>query len=291
MAFGHAHGATSDPTSPCSCARSTPSRGCWPRRSDEDDAHPRLLAAIGEALAWDFGALWTPIGADGAALRCAHTWESDSTAVAAFAETSRSVMLAPGQGLPGEVWQTGRPAWIADAAEHPRPLPRSRAADAAGLRSAFAFPIRGAGEVLAVMEFFAAARVAPDEELLATVTSLGSQIGQFVGRCRAEQGVRESDARKTAILNAAFDCIVTMDGDGNIVEVNAATETTFGYSAEEMVGRELAELMIPPRQAARGPSPGPTALHGDRRRRGSSATRSSSRPCAPTAARSPSSWP
>ena len=78
------------------------------------------------------------------------------------------------------------------------------------------------------------------------MTSLGSQIGQFVGRCRAEHGVRESEARKTAILNAAFDCIVTMDGDGNIVEVNAATETTFGYSAEEMVGRELAELMIPP---------------------------------------------
>ena len=211
----------------------------------EDEAHPRLLAAIGEALAWDFGALWTPTDARGSALRCAHTWESGA-AVAAFAETSRSVTLATGQGLPGEVWQTGRPAWIADAAEHPRPLPRSRAADGAGLRSAFAFPVRGAGEVLAVMEFFAAARAAPDEELLATVTSLGSQIGQFVGRCRAEQGVRESDARKTAILNAAFDCIVTMDGDGNIVEANAATETTFGYRAEEMVGRELAELMIPP---------------------------------------------
>ena len=30
---------------------------------DEDDAHPRLLAAIGEALAWDFGALWTPTDA------------------------------------------------------------------------------------------------------------------------------------------------------------------------------------------------------------------------------------
>src|SRR5689334_13387464 len=213
---------------------------------DEDDAHPRLLAAIGEALAWDFGALWTPIDAEGSALRCAHTWESAAADLAAFAETCRSVTLAAGQGLPGEVWQTGRPAWIADAAEHPRPLPRSRAADAAGLHSAFAFPIRGGGDALAVMEFFAAARAAPDEKLLATVTSLGSQIGQFVGRCRAEQGVRESDARKSAILNAAFDCIVTMDGDGNIVEVNAATETTFGYSAAEMVGRELAELMIPP---------------------------------------------
>ena len=97
------------------------------------------------------------------------------------------------------------------------------------------------------------------------MTSLGSQIGQFVERCRAERGVRESEARKTAILNAAFDCIVTMDGDGNIVEVNAATETTFGYSAEEMVGRELAELMIPPGKLREDHRRGPAALHGDRR--------------------------
>jgi PAS domain S-box-containing protein len=213
---------------------------------DEDDAYPRLLSAIGAALGWDFGALWTPGDAEGSFLRCEHTWEGESTPVAAFAQASRSITLTPGQGMPGEVWQTGRPAWIADAGEHPRPLPRSTAADAAGLHSAFAFPIRRAGTVLSVAEFFAAARVAPDEELLATMASLGSQIGQFVDRCRAEQSVRESEARKTAILNAAFDCIITMDGSGNIVEVNAATERTFGYTAAEMVGRELAEVMIPP---------------------------------------------
>ncbi|HEX6744407.1 MAG TPA: GAF domain-containing protein [Solirubrobacteraceae bacterium] len=213
---------------------------------DEDDAHPRLLSAIGTALGWDFGALWAPGDEAGAFLRCEHTWEADLTHVAAFTQASRSITLAPGQGLPGEVWQTGRPAWIADAREHPRPLPRSKVADAAGLHSAFAFPIRRGGAVLGVVEFFAAGRVAPDEELLATMASLGSQIGQFVERCRAERSVRDSEARKSAILNAAFDCIVTMDGDGNIVEANAATEKTFGYSAEEMVGRELAELMIPP---------------------------------------------
>jgi PAS domain S-box-containing protein len=213
---------------------------------DEASAHPRLLAAIGGTLNWDFGALWVPVDAAGSALRCEHTWEGAFTFVGDFARTSRSVTLAAGQGLPGEVWQTGRPAWIADAEEHPRPLPRSQAADAAGLLSAFAFPVRRAGQVLAVMEFFTARRVAPDDELLATMTSLGSQIGQFVRRCRAERSVRESEARKTAILNAAFDCIITMDGDGCIVEVNAATERTFGYTSEEMVGRELAEIMIPP---------------------------------------------
>src|SRR6476659_11413236 len=50
---------------------------------DEDDAHPRLLAAIGAALGWDFGALWAPGDDDGSFLRCEHTWEADPTHVAA----------------------------------------------------------------------------------------------------------------------------------------------------------------------------------------------------------------
>ena len=50
----------------------------------------------------------------------------------------------------------------------------------------------------------------------------------------------------TAILDAAFDCIITMDAEGRVVDVNPAAERTFGYSAEEMVGRDLAELIIPP---------------------------------------------
>ena len=37
-----------------------------------------------------------------------------------------------------------------------------------------------------------------------------------------------------------------MDHDGNVVEVNRAAERTFGYRAEQMIGRELAELIVPP---------------------------------------------
>jgi PAS domain S-box-containing protein len=212
----------------------------------EEDVHPQLLAAIGEALRWDFGALWGPIDAEGSRLRCELTWQGAALANDAFARASRDVTLGPGEGMPGLVWETGRPAWIADADEHPRPLPRAETAAEAGLLSAFAFPVRGTGGVFAVMEFFSAARRAADDAMLKTMTSLGSQIGQFVERCRAVRALQESDARKSAILNAAFDCIVTMDGDGCIVEVNEATEKTFGYSADEMVGRELAEVMIPP---------------------------------------------
>ena len=73
-------------------------------------------------------------------------------------------------------------------------------------------------------------RSGPTPALLATMESLGTQISQFVERCRAQQAVRAADARKSAILNAAFDCIVTMDHDGRVLEVNRAAERTFGYA-------------------------------------------------------------
>jgi PAS domain S-box-containing protein len=59
--------------------------------------------------------------------------------------------------------------------------------------------------------------------------------------------VAESEARTRAILEAALECIVTMDDQGRVVEFNPAAERTFGYSRDEIVGREMAELIVPPR--------------------------------------------
>jgi PAS domain S-box-containing protein len=64
-------------------------------------------------------------------------------------------------------------------------------------------------------------------------------------RHRAEKALQESEARKAAILESALDCIVSMDEQGRIVEVNAAAEKIFGYKREEMVGKDMAELIIP----------------------------------------------
>ncbi|MGI9086511.1 MAG: PAS domain S-box protein [Chthoniobacterales bacterium] len=49
-----------------------------------------------------------------------------------------------------------------------------------------------------------------------------------------------------AILDSALDCIVTMDAGGMIREFNPAAERVFGYTRKEAVGRELAELIVPP---------------------------------------------
>lgn len=62
---------------------------------------------------------------------------------------------------------------------------------------------------------------------------------------RAEKGIQEISLRKSAILDASLDCIVTMDAQGNIIDFNPAAERTFGYSRQQVVGQRLAEKIIP----------------------------------------------
>jgi PAS domain S-box-containing protein len=48
------------------------------------------------------------------------------------------------------------------------------------------------------------------------------------------------------ILDASMDCIISIDHDGRIIEFNPASEQTFGYAREQVIGCELADLIIPP---------------------------------------------
>ncbi len=69
-------------------------------------------------------------------------------------------------------------------------------------------------------------------------------------RKRAEEKVRESEARLQAILNTAADAIITIDQRGIIQSVNPATERMFGHTAAEMVGQNVNVLMPSPYQEA-----------------------------------------
>lgn len=56
----------------------------------------------------------------------------------------------------------------------------------------------------------------------------------------------QSEVRKSAIMNSSLDCIVTMDHRGDITEFNPAAEKAFGYRREEVMGRNLADMLVPP---------------------------------------------
>jgi PAS domain S-box-containing protein len=66
-----------------------------------------------------------------------------------------------------------------------------------------------------------------------------------IARARAEE-LAASEARQRAILEAALDCVISMDENGCVRYFNAAAERTFGYSAADVIGRELADTIVPP---------------------------------------------
>ncbi len=79
-----------------------------------------------------------------------------------------------------------------------------------------------------------------------TLTGAVVTFTDVTDRVEAEQALRESEARKSAIMASALDAVLTIDRAGTIVDYNAAAERIFGFPREEAVGREMAELIIPP---------------------------------------------
>jgi PAS domain S-box-containing protein len=61
-----------------------------------------------------------------------------------------------------------------------------------------------------------------------------------------ERELKRSEIRKAAIVDSALDCIVTIDHEGCITEFNPAAEQTFGYPRQAVLGKHLADVIIPP---------------------------------------------
>jgi PAS domain S-box-containing protein len=208
------------------------------------EVYAATLEAVGRSLGWELGAVWE-VGPDDRRLRCVCTWHAGDGAPE-FEALSERLTLGAGEGLPGRLLVAGRPGWIADAPDD-RNFPRADAARRAGLHAAFGFPLLSPRGVVGVMEFFSRDVREPDERLLESMAVLGSQDGQFVARRHAEAEVRASESRLRAALEAALDAVVTMDHRGHVLDWNRAAEATFGYRAHEAIGRDMADLIVPPR--------------------------------------------
>ncbi|HJQ81172.1 MAG TPA: PAS domain S-box protein [Lacipirellulaceae bacterium] len=87
---------------------------------------------------------------------------------------------------------------------------------------------------------------APIRDATGTIVGAVLTFRDITEQRRAHAALRESEARKAAILQTALDCIITMNHEGKVVEFNPAAETTFGYARDEVMGKELCDLIIPP---------------------------------------------
>jgi anti-anti-sigma regulatory factor len=150
-----------------------------------EEAVPRVLRAVCEALGWELGLVWA-LDREAEVLRFVEAWRAPGVDVGEFERLSGQRTFTRGEaGLPGRVWGDAEALWVEDLAADAS-FPRASAAAHAGLHAALAFPVKMRGEVVAVLEFFSRELRPPDDALLALLASVGSQMGQVIGRQRAE---------------------------------------------------------------------------------------------------------
>ncbi len=201
-----------------------------------DEAAPRILQAICEALGWEHGAVWA-IDREAGLLRCGEIWNAAGVGFPDFDAASMQATFSPGIGLPGRVWATGQPAWIPDVVADSN-FPRGPIAAREGLHAAFGFPVLLRGEVLSVMEFFSREIRPPDQGLLAMLAAVGNQIGLFVDRRTAQEELNR-------FFTLSLDLMCIAGYDGYFKRVNPAWQRVLGYTDEELLSRPYRDFVHP----------------------------------------------
>lgn len=236
------------------------------------EAAPQILQIVCEGLDWRLGQVWR-VDYDKDVLAFVGAWHAPSKEVEQFVAANRDVTFRREEGLPGRVWASGAAAWIDDVVEDPN-FPRAALATRADLHAGFAAPIAASGATLGVLEFFSSEPRDPDEDLLGIMASIGSQIGQFVNRRRAELDLRESRDELEAILRSVREGIVVERRGGQFDFANEAAAHLLGCeSVDELLrmsvhdafarfeitdeqGREVPTAKLPGKLARRGrPAP------------------------------------
>lgn len=212
--------------------------------SDLQEAAHKIIQVLCTGAGWDLGAIWR-VDRTRNEMACVEVWRTPSILAPQFETSTRTLRCSAGEGLPGRVWRSGKPAWIQDVTTDDN-FPRAAAAGAAGIHSAVGFPIKLGEITLGVIECFSRETRAPDENFLEVVGDIGSQIGQFVERKRSEDLLLESEKRLRAVVETAADGILTIDEHGTINTANPAAERIFGYQAAEIIGANVNLLMAEP---------------------------------------------
>ena len=228
---------------------------------EPDELCARVLGTLGETLGWTYGAVWRPEG-DAGMLRCAALWHDPGAdpQVAAFAEVSRRMRIAPGRGLPGRTYAFRRPSWIADVGADGN-MPRSGHAVRAGLTTAVAFPITLAEDCAGVIEFFSRDIGEPDAQIAAMFATVAGQLAQYLERRRlqadesrrVEQMLRAERDRAQRYLDVAGTMIVVLDAEARVLLLNRKGCAVLGRDERDVLGHDWFELAVPKheRDAAR----------------------------------------
>lgn len=197
-----------------------------------EDAYVAVVRILCERTGWDVGELWS-VGSNGCALHCEHRWPASRTG--ADVDASAAAAPAPEAVSPFDAGTAG--ASLVHGSSEQR----------LAMSAMFCVPVCAHGEVRAQLRFYARDVRPRDAGVAELLSSASVQLGQDVERRRCEDERRDAEACRDVFLDASFDGWITIDQSTQVVELNKAAETIFGYRRDEALGRDLVDLLVPSR--------------------------------------------
>ncbi|MFL6590654.1 MAG: GAF domain-containing protein [Chthoniobacterales bacterium] len=198
-----------------------------------------VLHRVCEKTGWDFAQSWFP-SRDRSRLELGPAWmgTGDSSQLDKFRLASKALHFRLGDGLPGRVWALKRPIWIEDVTRD-RDFPRAEIATESGLKAALAIPILAGDEVIAVIEFFLRGVRPEEERLMSVIAAVAAQLGLAIERKRAEEAVREREARISLAAESGDVAFWSFYPGQNSAWMNEKGRRIYGFDPNLPLTREL----------------------------------------------------
>lgn len=174
---------------------------------------------------------------------------SDAARYRVLQEATRTIRLAPGVELPGQVLISRKPTAILELADQ-TDFPRASFLLEAGLTGTAAVPVCVGDDVAAVLEFFWHDAPDPDGRLMQVLGFVAVQLGRVIERERAVEQLAARESQFRALIENASDLITILDREGVIRYESPSVERVLGYRPDELVGRNAFDLVHPEERAA-----------------------------------------
>ena len=212
-----------------------------------EEAAPQILEELGTRLDLVLSQWWE-VDPEADVLLWKDSWFAQGLSAVDFIHDSQEMTFKRGLGLPGRTWAMGQVTFMDDVQVNPA-FVRSEQARAAGLHAGLALPILNGLDVTGVLEMFSVEAGSFNDDVVGVLASIGSQVGQFLERRRAEEALQFAGQRITAVLENVADGIITVDDRGRLQSLNASARHLFGYLPDEVLGQSVEVLVDEPDRA------------------------------------------
>lgn len=206
----------------------------------------RSLEVIARANNWAIGQYWKTDPKE-QVIVCTDYYYS-SAVVSKFRQDSLDRRVSKGVGLPGRIWSNGFPLFVPSVAtETGLHFPRKESAVECGITSGYGFPIKNGPFVIGIYEFFSFEPMSITDQDNLFYDKLGGYLATLIAQKETEELAKDYQVFNMECLNHAYTAFIAIDESSLITEWTTRTTALFGWTKDEVIGKPLAEIIIPER--------------------------------------------